>query len=181
MKRKLASLIFWGVVVPAMAQQAPSRLPATNDVAPVISKLTISPDTVTDLRLKPFYAATIRMPEAVSSVVVGAPTLFLAEHNEHEPDLVVVKPITADPAVSNLLIATKSGLVVSLRLLSDGSASGGAKPVDFVLIYKRRGSFLIGAVDETQTPPARTVQAGPTPYELALREQMQVSSPAWKN
>jgi hypothetical protein len=131
--------------------------------------------------LKPFYAATIRMPEAVSSVVVGAPTLFLAEHSEHEPDLVVVKPITADPSVSNLLIATKSGLVVSLRLLSDGSASGGAKPVDFVLIYKRRGSFLIGAVDETQTPPARTVQAGPTPYELALREQMQVSSPAWKN
>ena len=182
MKRKLASLIFLGVVVPAMAQQAPSRSPATtNDVAPVISKLTISPDTVTDLRLKPFYAATIRMPEAVSSVVVGAPTLFLAEHSEHEPDLVVVKPITADPAVSNLLIATKSGLVASLRLLSDGSASGGAKPVDFVLIYKRRGSFLIGAVDETQTPPARTVQAGPTPYELALREQMQVSSPAWKN
>ena len=182
MKRKLASLIFLGAVVPAMAQQAPSRSPATtNDVAPVISKLTISPDTVTDLRLKPFYAATIRMPEAVSSVVVGAPTLFLAEHSEHEPDLVVVKPITADPAVSNLLIATKSGLVVSLRLLSDGSASGGAKPVDFVLIYKRRGSFLIGAVDETQTPPARTVQAGPTPYELALREQMQVSSPAWKN
>ena len=45
MKRKLASLIFLGVVVPAMAQQAPSRLPATNDVAPVISKLTISPDT----------------------------------------------------------------------------------------------------------------------------------------
>jgi hypothetical protein len=182
MKRKLASLILLGVVVPAMAQQALSRSPATtNNVAPVISKLTISPDTVTDLRLKPFYAATIRMPEAVSSVVVGAPTLFLAEHSEHEPDLVVVKPITADPAVSNLLIATKSGLVVSLRLLSDGSASGGAKPVDFVLIYKRRGSFLIGAVDETQTPPARTVQAGPTPYELALREQMQVSSPAWKN
>src|SRR5271157_916254 len=97
MKRKLASLIFWGVVVPAMAQQAPSRLPAPSDVAPVISKLTISPDTVTDLRLKPFYVATIRMPEAVSSVVVGAPTLFLAEHSEHEPDLVVVKPITADP------------------------------------------------------------------------------------
>ena len=68
MKRKLASLIFLGVVVPAMAQQAPSRLPATNDVAPVISKLTISPDTVTDLRLKPFYAATIRMPEAFPSI-----------------------------------------------------------------------------------------------------------------
>src|ERR1035441_10335273 len=154
MNRKLASLIFLGVVVPAMAQQAPSRSPATsNDVAPVISKLTISPDTVTDLRWKPFYAATIRMPEAVSSVVVGAPTLFLAEHNEHEPELVVVKPITPDVAVSNLLIATKSGQVVSLRLMSDGSAPGSAKPVDFVLIYKRRGSFLIGSVDADLTTP----------------------------
>jgi hypothetical protein len=181
MKHKFASLIFLGIVVPATAQQAPPRLPATNDVAPVISKLTISPDTVTDLRLKPFYAATIRMPEPVSSVVVGAPTLFLAEHNEHEPDLVVVKPITADPAVSNLLIATKSGLVVSLRLLSDGSASGSAKPVDFVLIYKRRGSFLIGAMDEAQTTPAHAPKAGLTPYELALSEQTQVSSPAWKD
>src|ERR1039458_2978722 len=171
MKHKFASLIFLGIVVPAMAQQAPSHSPDTNDVAPVISKLTISPDTVTDLRLKPFYAATIRMPEPVSSVVVGAPTLFLAEHNEHEPDLVVVKPITADPAVSNLLIATKSGLVVSLRLLSDGSSSGGVKPVDFVLIYKRRGSFLIGAMDEAQTTPAAATKPGISPYELALSEQ----------
>ena len=181
MRRKLASLIILGVIVPAMAQKAPSRFPATNDVAPVISKLTISPDTVTDLRLKPFYAATIRMPEAVSSVVVGAPTLFLAEHNEHEPDLVVVKPTTSDPAASNLLIATKSGLVVSLRLLSEGSASGIAKPVDFVLTYKRRGSFLIGAIDDAQPAPARATTSAPTPYELALREQMHVASPAWKD
>src|SRR5271165_699138 len=94
------------------------------------------------------------------SSVVGAPTRFLAEHNEHEPDLVVVKPITADPSVSNLLIATKSGLVVSLRLLSDGSAFGSAKPVDFVLIYKRRGSFLIRSVDENFTTPAAATKPG---------------------
>jgi hypothetical protein len=36
MKHKFASLIFLGIVVPAMAQQAPSRFPATNDVAPII-------------------------------------------------------------------------------------------------------------------------------------------------
>src|ERR1019366_5226760 len=179
MKRKLASVIFLVVVVPGMAQQAPSRIPANSDVAPVISKLTISPDTVTDLRLKPFYAATIRMPEAVSSVVVGAPTLFLAEHNEHEPELVVVKPITPDVAVSNLLIATKSGQVVSLRLMSDGSAPGSAKPVDFVLIYKRRGSFLIGSVDEDLTKPMAAAKPGLSAYELAFRQQTQVSSPEW--
>ena len=179
MKYRLVTLFALGLFVPCLAQEAQPHAAASGDVAPVISKLMISPDTVTDLRLKPFYAATIRMPEAVSSVVVGAPTLFLAEHNEHEPELVVVKPITPDVAVSNLLIATKSGQVVSLRLLSDGSAPGSAKPVDFVLIYKRRGSFLIGSVDEDLTTPVVAAKPGLNAYELAFRQQTQVSSPEW--
>ena len=179
MKYRLVTLFALGLLVPCLAQEAQPHAAAGGDVAPVISKLMISPDTVTDLRLKPFYAATIRMPEAVSSVVVGAPTLFLAEHNEHEPELVVVKPITPDVAVSNLLIATKSGQVVSLRLLSDGSAPGSAKPVDFVLIYKRRGSFLIGSVDEDLTTPVAAAKPGLNAYELAFRQQTQVSSPEW--
>lgn len=181
MKYKLVTLFICVVclLVPVMAQQAQSHSAASSDVAPVISKLMISPDTVTDLRLKPFYAATIRMPEAVSSVVVGAPTLFLAEHSEHEPELVVVKPITADAAVSNLLIATKSGQVVSLRLLSDGLAPGNTKPVDFVLIYKRRGSFLIGSVDEDLPTPAAAADPLLSAYDSAFRHQTQVSSPEW--
>ena len=179
MKYRLVTLFALGLLVPCLAQEAQPHAAAGGDVAPVISKLMISPDTVTDLRLKPFYAATIRMPEAVSSVVVGAPTLFLAEHNEHEPELVVVKPITPDVAVSNLLIATKSGQVVSLRLMSDGSAPGSAKPVDFVLIYKRRGSFLIGSVDEDLTKPVAAATPGLSAYELAFRQQTQVSSPEW--
>ena len=181
MTHPLKALFFLALATSTLAQEPVSRSQGTNDIAPVISKLTISPDTVTDLRLKPFYAASIRMPEAVSSVVVGAPTLFLAEHNEHEPNLVVVKPITTKPACSNLLIATKSGLVVSLRLVSDGIASGGGKPVDFVLIYSRRGSFLIGASDETSATPPASGPATLTPYELALHEQTLIASPAWKN
>ena len=82
------------------------------------------------------------MPEAVSSVVVGAPNLFAAEHSEHEPELVIVKPITSGPAVSNLLIATRSGQEVNLRLISGGT-SASSDPVDFVLIYRPRRSFLI--------------------------------------
>jgi hypothetical protein len=149
------------------------------DVLPMISNLTISPDTVTDLRLKPLYAATIRMPEPVSSVVVGAPTFFQAEHNEHEPELVVVKPITTQVAASNLLIATKSGQVVSLRLISDGAVSSNTKPVDFVLTYKQRRGFLIGPSDEM--PPAKSASAkqDSSTYESVYRQQANVSSPAW--
>ena len=147
------------------------------EVLPVISNLTISPDTVTDLRLKPLYAATIRMPEAVSSVVVGAPTFFQAEHNEHEPELVIVKPITTQIAVSNLLIATKSGQVVSLRLISDGAVNSNTQPVDFVLTYRRQRSFLIGPSDETS--PAALAKPESSAYESAYRQQAYVSSPEW--
>ena len=148
------------------------------DVLPVISNLTISPDTVTDLRLKPLYAATIRMPEPVSSVVVGAPTFFQAEHNEHEPELVIVKPITTQVAESNLLIATKSGQVVSLRLISDGAVSNNTKPVDFVVTYKQRRGFLI---DPSEEAPANSTSAkqDSSAYESVYRQQANVSSPAW--
>ena len=178
MKWLLLSLVTSGLALPMAAQTAtPAQTPsASANIAPVISTVTISPDTVSDLRLKPFYAATIRMPEAVSSVVVGAPTLFLAEHNEREPELVVVKPITAQPAVSNLLIATKSGQAVSLRLISGGVDTGYSEPVDFELIYKHRSSFLIGGIDAT---PPEAKKSKPSPYDLAFQEQAKRSSPEW--
>src|SRR5438445_1008376 len=46
------------------------------------------------LHLAPRFTTTIRMPEPVSSVVVGDPTLFHAEHSPNEPLLVFVKPVT---------------------------------------------------------------------------------------
>ena len=134
---------------------------------------------MTDLRLKPLYAATIRMPEPVSSVVVGAPTFFQAEHNEHEPELVIVKPITTQVAASNLLIATKSGQVVSLRLISDGAVSSIANHVDFVLTYKQRRGFLIGPSDETSPANSASTKQDSSAYESAYRQQAYVSSPAW--
>ena len=147
-------------------------------ITPNISTVVISLDTVTDLRLKPLYAATIRMPEAVSSVVVGAPNLFAAEHSEHEPELVIVKPVTSDPATSNLLIATRSGQQVSLRLIS-GGASASSDPVDFVLIYRARRSFLIAGEGELQSSGTAPRKAPPSVYELAYQEQTRVASPLW--
>jgi hypothetical protein len=77
---------------------------------------------VIDLRLRPLFTTTIRLPEPVTSVAVGAPTLFEVEHSDQEPRLVFVKPSTKEPATSNRGIALQSGQEISMRLLSDGSS-----------------------------------------------------------
>jgi hypothetical protein len=86
------------------------------------------------------------MPEEISSVILGSPGEFKAEHNEGEPDYVYVKPIVKEAAQSNLLIATKSGQHVTLELVSDGEGvANPTRPVDFLIEYRTARSFLISA------------------------------------
>ena len=123
----------------------PLQIHATDAVVSgrVVS-ITINPREITVLHLRPEFESTIRMPEEVTSVILGSPGEFKAEHNEGEPDFIYVKPITKDPAQSNLLIATKSGQHVSLELVSDGvGASDPSRPVDFLIEYHSQRSFLI--------------------------------------
>lgn len=88
--------------------------------------------------------SSVRLPEEVSSVVLGDPAAFKGEHSEAEPRLVFFKPASSKPAKSNALISTRSGRKVSLTLLSDG-ASAHSEPVDYVLEYQPQRSFLIAA------------------------------------
>jgi hypothetical protein len=97
---------------------------------------------VTVLHLRPEFESTIHLPEEVTSVVLGSPGAFKAEHSEGEPNYVYVKPIKREASQSNLLISTRSGQHVSLELINDGP-DGGATPVDFLLDYKPAGSFLV--------------------------------------
>jgi hypothetical protein len=96
---------------------------------------------VGEVHCKPLYISTIHLPEAVTSIAVGAPTLFTAEHVENEPKLVYVSPLTHDVAESNLLVALVSGETISLKLISLGSS---ALPydVDFVLDYRPDKALL---------------------------------------
>ena len=77
-------------------------------VRPVVSQRTVN-EQVSVVRLAPRYATAIKLPEAVSSVVVGDPAKFLAEHSDKEPTLVLVKPVTEEAAESNLLVTTTRG------------------------------------------------------------------------
>jgi len=167
---------------------------ADNAVKPRVATITINPSEVTTLHLRPEFESTIHMPEEITSVILGSPGDFKAEHNEGEPEYVYVKPITKDAAESNLLIATKSGLHVTLELISDGiGGSGSALPVDFLIEYRTSRSFLIAGsasaehtrVEPTGTPSysthpriplaAKPLSAIDEEYEL----QMRINVPGW--
>src|SRR3984885_16196591 len=80
-----------------------------------ILRLTLDTQSVTVLHLRPGYVSSVRLPEDVSSVVLGNPGTFKAEHSEAEPRLVFLKPLTAKASETNALITTKSGHEIPLH------------------------------------------------------------------
>ena len=112
---------------------------------PVILTRASLDDGVVTLRLIPRVATSIRMPEPVNSVVIGDPEHFQAEHSEHEPELVTVKPVSTEAAQTNLLITTTLGHQVNLLLISSGQQNAGTQTVDLLLKYGKPtgGSFLV--------------------------------------
>ena len=137
---------------PSASYVAPGKsLLSVNTVLPNVEFNALSEATVQDIHLRPLYTTAIRLPHPVTTVAVGAPTLFEAEHNDQDPELVFVKPSTHDPAQSNLLISMVTGETVSVRLLSPGRCrlsrsgrfrrqlSGKAQPVWRQRYRQRRG------------------------------------------
>src|SRR5437870_9134212 len=74
------------------------------------------------LRLSPRFTTTVRLPEPVSSIVIGDPNLFQAEHSANEPLLVFVKPATSAVAETNVLITTTTGRQFPVLLKNNGEA-----------------------------------------------------------
>jgi hypothetical protein len=179
----------------------PLRLNASGPVvAGKITTIVINPNEVTPLHLRPDFVSTIHLPEEVTSVDLGSRGSFSAEHNEGEPEYVYVKPITKQPAQSNLEIAMKSGQHVTLELISDGSAGNGTvQPVDFLIQYRSTQGFLVGSdesmprrTDDTGlndrltkhnsstiiAPPVST-SSSLSALELEYQQQIRVNSPNW--
>jgi len=174
-------------------------LAADHAVPARVATLTIDPREVTILNLRPEFESSIRMPEEVTSVILGSPGEFKAEHNEGEPEYVYVKPITKEPAQSNLLIATKSGQHVTIELISAGAnAASDAPPVDFLIEYRTTRSFLVagdapgpaasktiytGLERMTSSRPAEhTTSSSDAPrsaLDEVFAEQAQINAPEW--
>ena len=155
---------------------------------------------VGEVHCKPLYISTIHLPEAVTSIAVGAPTLFTAEHVENEPKLVYVSPLTHDAAESNLLVALASGETISLKLISSGN-SAAQYDVDFVLDYRPDKALLAFAgppdsgiphpsLASTAPLTASSVTSYPVPssvrtvqpvsvIDAALAAQAELATPHW--
>ena len=160
-----------------------------------VATVTINPGEVTVLHLRPEFESTIRMPEEISSVVLGSPGEFKAEHSEGEPQYVYVKPITNEPAQSNLLIATKSGQHVTLELISNGAdPANQTPPVDFLIEYRTARSFLIPADSALADAPPVVVKVAASHISTSANglgrqplssldeefmQQQKVNSPKW--
>lgn len=168
---------------------------ADTPVVARVATITISPREITVLHLRPEFESTIRMPEEVTSVILGSPGEFKAEHNEGEPEYVYVKPITKEAAQSNLLIATKSGQHVTLELVSDGAGvTNQSQPVDFLIEYRASRSFLIaGDSGVMAIPPAPSKQpnhgvgrgdvtsnsAPLSSLDEEFKQQQRINAPKW--
>lgn len=161
-------------------------------VTPKVTTLPIEEGAVTVLRLGAGYVTSVRLPEEISSVVIGHPASFRAEHSEAEPQLVFLKPITAQAVESNALITTKSGQEISLHLISAGQAAGNLT-VDFLLEYGRPHSVVISPAGTEgflipEAGPVSPPGLGSTPVHTEkldvvsreLERQKAVSSPAWE-
>jgi hypothetical protein len=111
-------------------------------INPQVRSRDIADRKITTIELTAHFVTTIRVPDAVNSVVVGDPALFQVEHSEREPYLVFVKALTTEDAESNLLISTAQGRQISFLLVSHRRGTGPAK-VDFLLHYQTAGGFLI--------------------------------------
>jgi len=181
------------VIVYLTAGIGVAQTPA-GQIVPTVTTARVEDGSVTVLHLAPGYATSVRLPEEISSVVIGNPASFKAEHSEAEPRLVFFKPTTSQPAESNALITTKSGQEISLHLVSAGKGAADAR-VDFLVEYRppqsvvispEKQSFLIADTrplsSEAPANPADTSVHASPPDSVAnqLERQKTLPSPAWQ-
>jgi hypothetical protein len=160
-------------------------------IVPSVTTARVEEGSVTVLHLAPGYTTSVRLPEEVSSVVVGNPASFKAEHSEAEARLVFLKPTTSQPSESNALITTKSGKEINLHLVSVGKDAENAR-VDFLVEYRPPQSMLINPgqpsflIADTRpvssaapsNSPNQSVK--PDPLAKQLDKQKALPSPVWQ-
>ncbi len=131
----LVLVLFWG---------PPGAFAQVVQVEPQIVTETNLKGKVAVVEVAPRFVTTVRLPEAVNSVVVGDPSRFQVEHSDRESKLVFVKATSTKAAETNLLISMTNGQQVSLLLMSRGeNPSGESDHVDFLLRYEPAGGFFV--------------------------------------
>lgn len=111
-------------------------------VIPKITTASFRSGATITLRLSLGYVSAVHVSEPVSSIAIGDPAAFRAEHSEADPELIFFKPLTAERVRSNAIIVTRSGTTLTLALVSYGHAGAGTE-VDFMLDCRPVGRALI--------------------------------------
>jgi len=102
------------------------------------------------VRVAPHVTTTIRLPEAVNSVVLGDSNLFQAEYSPKEPLLVFARPTAPDIAETNLVISTVFGRRFILILKNLGvSTDQGQAGVDLLVTCE---ASAVRFIEETFPP-----------------------------
>jgi hypothetical protein len=152
--------------------------------------LSVGPSQAIVLHLRPEYVSSVRVLEAVSSIVLGDPGTFKAEHSEAEPQLVFFKATSPKPAHTNALITTKGGHEIALTLVSQGKLDR-TEPIDYILTYERPHSFLIPPAQnsfiiaetknvELEDPSAGQSRAKPANAAQELLKAKRLQKPHWQ-
>lgn len=130
-------------------------------VTPTVDHEVLS-EQVYVVHLRPLYTTEVRLPDDVTSIAVGAPTLIAAEHNGNMPRLVYLKPTTHAPIDSNVVIGLASGRTLALRVVSPGD-QGSAAPVDFVVDFSQPQSLMVENTAIWSDPPPAGGSPAPQP------------------
>jgi hypothetical protein len=164
---------------------------AQADLPPArIVNLNVDPEQVVVLHLRPGFVSSVRVLEDVSSVVLGDPGAFKAEHSEAEPQLVFFKAMVAKPAQTNALVTTRGGHEISLSLVSQGK-SDRSEPVDYVINCERPRSFLISSTHPifvvgearnvaTENQPISAPHEKTGSHEQDLLRAERIENPHWE-
>jgi len=137
MKRTVA---FCALCALLEASGAVAQVPS---VEPRVLTRTAVDGTVTVVQVATRFVTTIRLPEAVTSVVIGDPSKFEVEHSDREPKLVFVKAVSKTAGATNLLISTTAGHQVSLLLVNQGGDPASARSIDFLVKYELPADFFV--------------------------------------
>jgi len=127
----LAMLLWWFGTIAAQVNSAPRRP----------TRFVLEGQTAT-IHLSQHFTTTIRLPEPVSSVIIGDSSLFLAEHSPDEPHLVFVRPLTA-AGETNILISTTNGRHFPLILKSGVGPGKSVGEFDLLVMCRNSGPSFI--------------------------------------
>jgi hypothetical protein len=163
---------------------------------PTVQHYAINEGRVRDIHLRFGITTTVKTPSAITTIAVGDPYLFEAEHSADEPTIVLIKPRTHDQTNSNMVVVLENGTTLSFRLLSVGDGNTG-DAVDYMVDMQPRQSLFQGPSEIAGPSPTFTSAPSPNagnataadsdPQSLHnqllrnLAEQRRIATPTYQN